>query len=68
MDRAVVVLVGDDYPELVLGRVGTTVLEDARGSAVLGLDRDSVKAFLLTVTHKVWSLVHFSAFKKNHQG
>ena len=61
LDRAGV---DDDYPEFVLGGVGTTVLEDARGSAVLRLDRDSVNAFLLPVKHQVWSLVHFFCFSK----
>ena len=50
--RGVVVLVGDDDPELVLGGVGTTVLEDAGGSAVLSFDRDSVNAFLLPESKK----------------
>ena len=60
--RGVVVLVGDDDPELVLGGVGTTVLEDAGGSAVLSFDRDSVNAFLLPESKKKMANVTSAIF------
>ena len=68
--RGVVVLVGDDDPELVLGGVGTTVLEDAGGSAVLSFDRDSVNAFLLPESKKKWLMLQVQFFcfsQKNHR-
>ena len=63
--RRVVVLVGDDDPELVLGGVGTTVLEDAGGSAVLSLDRDSVNALLLPESTIMLQVQFFCFSKKN---